>query len=93
MLLERVHSAAQQQGRTLNSIVEQALANLLFVPPAFPDLPEQPIELCARCEKGVLYASRCPVCGWHRYPRMYKRTRARDTTRRAAKARKLRLSA
>lgn len=77
-LLDRLNAERFSQGRTQNAIVEQALAEYLNVPLADRDLPEQPVELCAACERAVLNNGRCRECGWHRDPR-----RARDVAARA----------
>jgi hypothetical protein len=93
-LLDRLERIAEEQGRPPRKVVEHALANYLAVPLAHRDLPEQPCEMCPACERGVLRNGACRECGWHREPRpWHRRTRARDTKRRAAKARKLRRSA
>jgi len=62
----RLREQALTEGRSMTSIVEQALAEYLAIPLANPDLPEQPVELCPSCEKGVLWRRRCSVCGWRR---------------------------
>ena len=92
-LLARLRDTAKYEQRSLIGVLEQALAKHLAVPLANPDLPEQACELCPACERGVLSHGRCAECNWHRYPRPWRapgNTRARDTERRAAKARKLR---
>jgi hypothetical protein len=68
-LWERVRRHALLNNRTNVSVVEQALAEHLAIPLADPDLPEQPVELCPRCEKGVLWQGKCPVCSWRRVER------------------------
>ena len=55
--------------RSISSIVEQALAEYLAIPLANPELPEQPLELCPQCEKGILREGACRLCNYHRYPR------------------------
>ena len=91
-LLDRLERVAEEQGRAPRKVVEHALAKYLAVPLANRELPEQPVEMCPACERGVLHDGACRECGWHREPRpWHRRTRARDTKRRAVKARKLRL--
>lgn len=76
-LLRRAREQARYEHRSVTSIVEQALAELFAIPLANPELPEAPAELCPSCERGVIFEGRCPVCGWHRYPRPWVRTGTR----------------
>ena len=90
-LLDRLERVAEEQGRAPRRVVEDALAQYLYVPLANPELPEQPVELCPACERGILHDHACRECGWHRDPRpWHRRTRARDSMRRTVKERKLR---
>ena len=90
-LLDRLERVAEEQGRAPRKVVEDALARHLAVPLANRELPEQPVEMCPACERGVLHDGACRECNWHREPRpWHRRTRARDTNRRVAKGRKLR---
>jgi hypothetical protein len=66
VLIEAVRLRAVEEGRSITSVVEQALAEHLHIPLANRDLPEQRVELCPACEKGVIWDGRCAVCNWHR---------------------------
>lgn len=68
-LLARLNRACRTEHRRHISIIEQALAEYLNVPVANRDLPQQPVELCGNCERGVLNEGRCGDCGWHRLTR------------------------
>lgn len=68
-LNDRLNAERVKQDRTLVSIIEQALAEYLNVPLADRELPEQAVELCPRCERGVLNNGRCAECRWRRDPR------------------------
>lgn len=71
-LVKRLQAQAQTEltprgkRRSISSIVEQALAEYLAVPLANPDLPEQPLELCPRCEQGILREGICRLCNYRR---------------------------
>ena len=75
-LLERAEDRAVLESRSLVSVVEQALAELLHVPILDRRFPEGPVEICARCRAGVMWQGRCPVCGHH--GRAERPARARD---------------
>lgn len=68
-LLDRLRRERRTTGRREISIVEQALAEYLNVPLANRDLPEQPVEICPQCQRGVLHYGRCAECRWRRDPR------------------------
>jgi hypothetical protein len=82
-LIARLDERAAREGRNRKLLVEQALAEYLDVPLAHPDLPEQPVEMCPECERGIIHDGRCLNCRWWRRPRAWKknappvRTRAR----------------
>lgn len=78
-LYDRLVKYAEKEDRTLTAIVEQALAEYLAVPLANRDLPEQPVELCPKCERTLIRQGRCRHCGWRRH--------WRDTWRPPARAR------
>ena len=69
VLVERMRQRAADENRPLVSVVEQALAELFAIPLADPNLPEAPAELCPACQRGVLWAGKCPVCSWRRVER------------------------
>jgi hypothetical protein len=60
-LLRRAEDKAVMEDRTMTSVIEQALAELLAVPVADPAFPPGPVEVCRACRKGVLWRNRCPV--------------------------------
>lgn len=92
-LFEQIKERAEREQRSINSLVEQALAEFMHVPLAFPELPEQPVELCPQCEQAVLHHRRCNRCGWHRDPRPWKiGRRAQERAEREAKRKKRRTS-
>lgn len=64
-LLRRAEDRAAMEDRSVVGVVEQALAMCLHVPIADLRFPEAPVELCARCRRGVMWQGRCPVCGHH----------------------------
>ena len=68
-LIDRLNEERHREGRSQNAIVEQALAEFLNVPLANRDLPERPVELCPRCEQGVLNEGHCAGCNWRREER------------------------
>jgi hypothetical protein len=78
-LLSRAEDYAVLEGRSVVSVVEQALAELLHVPLLDPRFPEGSVELCASCKRGVMWQSRCPVCGHHGRAEVVPRTRAGGT--------------
>ena len=78
-LLSRAEDWAVLEGRSVVSVIEQGLAELLHVPLVDVRFPEGSIELCARCRAGVMWQSRCPVCGHHGRAEV-PRTHARGTT-------------
>jgi hypothetical protein len=84
-LLDRLEQQAEKEGRRLTMIIEQALAEYLNVPLANRKLPEQAVELCAHCERGVLNEGRCGNCGWHRLSRQEQWARDRQLRARQAK--------
>jgi len=59
-LSRRAEDIAVLEDRTLTSVIEQALAELLYVPIADPALPEAPVEICHDCRRGVVWLGRCP---------------------------------
>ena len=71
-LLARLRDRAGYEQRSVISVLEEALAKHLAVPLANPALPEQPVELCPACERGVLNHGRCPGCNWHRNPKPWR---------------------
>ena len=90
-LLDRLDERCRKENRRQISIIEQALAEYLNVPLANRELPEQPVEICGNCEKGVLDDRlRCADCGWHRLTRQDQW--ARDRQARAAKERARKLA-
>lgn len=64
-LLKRAESRAILEDRTVVSVIEQALAEFLAIPVLDTKLPQGPVELCQRCERGVMWKDKCPVCGGH----------------------------
>ena len=84
-LIDRLNERRYREGRSQNALIEQALAEFLNVPLANRDLPEQPVEICANCQRGVLNEGRCGDCGWHRLTRQQQW--AHDRQIRAAKER------
>jgi hypothetical protein len=75
-LLRRAEDRAVLEDRTVTSVIEQALAELLAVPIADSAFPPGPVEVCRACRQGVLWRNRCPVCRWVR-PRKRPREEAK----------------
>jgi hypothetical protein len=65
-LSRRVEDIAVLEERTVTSVVEQVLAEYLYVPVADPTFPEAPVEICHECRRGVVWLGRCPLCHWRR---------------------------
>jgi hypothetical protein len=81
-LRERLREYAEQTGRSQTSLIEQALAEFLNVPLANRELAKQAVEICPRCERGVMHDNRCRLCNWRRIdPREQRGERARDPYR------------
>ena len=77
ILLQRAEDRAVLEDRTVISVIEQAVGELLHVPLVNVKFPEGPVEMCAQCRAGVMWHSRCPVCGWRgREERQHKLARA-----------------
>ena len=68
-LLDRLEALSHKDNVRQIILIEQALAEFLNIPLADRRLPEQPLELCASCERGVMNEGRCGNCGWHRLTR------------------------
>ena len=86
-LLERLEDARRKEDRPKNALIEQALAEYLNVPLANRELPEQPVEVCPACQRGVLNYGRCRECRWRRDPRASLEEAKRSAREAAVRAR------
>lgn len=68
-LLDRLEALSRKDNVRQIILIEQALAEFLNIPLADRRLPQQTLELCAQCERGVMNEGRCGHCGWHRLTR------------------------
>lgn len=68
-------------------VVELALAHLLAIPPAIPNVDIGAV-LCPQCERGVICQGKCELCNWHEKPRDWHPKHARATKRPRRKRRR-----